>query len=280
MKSSLRFAFSSLGCPELDLVALRAFATRHQSGLLELRTLGGGLDFVGQLARFPGGAVAARDFLLEADMRIVLLGSSFAFTRATEADRATLIAEAEAGEALGAPWIRVFGGGVWGDVLTPERTALAASHRAWWTALRAARGWTIDLALEMHDAFSGTPQILDFFTHTGGPLPLLWDTHHTWKVAGESAAETWAALGEHVRYVHMKDSVSLPSDGLAYTYVPPGSGEFPLAATLDLLVGGGYEGVVSLEWEKYWHPAIPSLDVALPAWNAVTAPYRAHALPV
>ena len=270
----LRFGFSTLGCPDLELTGVRTLAAKHRSRFIEIRTLGGSLNFVEPLAQFPGGAAGARDFLLEAGVRVRLVGSSFLLTRAPDAQRALLIAEAEVGEALGAKWLRVFGGGAWGEPLTAEAAAIARAHRAWWTRLRAARGWTIDLILEVHDAFSGSPQVLELFTQTGDPMPLLWDTHHTWKIAGETAAHSWSQLGAHVRHVHVKDSVAQAWDKLPYTYVAPGCGEFPLSATLDLLAEAGFEGVVSLEWEKQWHPSLAPLDTVLPAWNQATAAHR------
>ena len=185
-----------------------------------------------------------------------------------------MAAEAAAGEALGARWLRVFGGGTWGDALTPEGAATARAHRAWWAQRRAERGWTIDLILELHDAFSGTPQALAFFARTGGPMPLLWDTHHTWKTAGEAAADTWRQLGAYVRHVHVKDSVPQPSDKLPYTYVAPGAGEFPLQKTLTLLADANFLGVVSLERERHWHPALAPLADVLPDWVRVTERFR------
>ena len=272
--AALRFGFSTLGCPDLDPAGVRALAAKHRSRFVEVRSLGGTVDFVGQLARFPGGAAGARDFFLESDVRVVLVGSSFQMTRATEAGRAGLMAEAEAGEALGAKWLRVFGGGEWGDALTPEAAATARAHRAWWTALGRARGWAIDLIFEVHDAFSGSPQVLAFLEQTGGPMALLWDTHHTWKVGGETPAHSWEQLGAHVRHVHVKDSVSRPSDNQSYTYVAPGRGGFPTAETLALLAANGFDGVVSLEWERQWHPTLAPLEDVLPGWNAATAAFR------
>jgi sugar phosphate isomerase/epimerase len=277
MDTFLHFGFSTLGCPEIDPTGLRALAAKHRSRWIEIRTLGGTTDFVDQLARFPGGAPALRDFFLESDVRVRLVGSSFLLTLSSESDRATLIAEAETGEALGAKWLRVFGGGECGNPLTPERAATATAHRIWWEALRAARGWNIDLIFETHGAFSSSPSILEFFAKTGGPMPLLWDTHHTWKIAGESAADSWSQLGAHIHHLHVKDSVSTPApDGHAYTYVSPGRGEFPTDEVLTLLVHAGFDGVVSLEWEKKWHPFLASLDTILPDWTAATAAFRIH----
>jgi hypothetical protein len=33
---------------------------------------------------------------------------------------------------------------------------------------------------------------------------------------------------------------------------------------LDLLTAGGYQGWISVEWEKHWHPEIEDPELALP----------------
>ena len=43
-----------------------------------------------------------------------------------------------------------------------------------------------------------------------------------------------------------------------------GDGEVPVRDMLALLSGGGYQGWVSVEWEKRWHPEIAAPEVALP----------------
>jgi hypothetical protein len=47
---------------------------------------------------------------------------------------------------------------------------------------------------------------------------------------------------------------------------------------LDLLTAGGYQGWISVEWEKHWHPEIEDPELALPqhlellnAWLRPTA---------
>ena len=42
----------------------------------------------------------------------------------------------------------------------------------------------------------------------------------------------------------------------------PGAGEFPMAP-LRAVLAAEYAAVVSLEWEKLWHPYLPPLDEAL-----------------
>ena len=58
--------FSTLGCPELDLEAVIALATKHGVGAVELRCLAGSMDLPGQLAAAYGSpaAQAPRNYIL------------------------------------------------------------------------------------------------------------------------------------------------------------------------------------------------------------------------
>ncbi len=276
----LKFGFSSLGCPSFDLPEIRKLAAKFGQRFIEIRTINGSLDPAAELAAFPGGPAGAAGFLAEGGVQTIIVGSSFQLAKSPADARAGLETLAETAEKLGAPWLRVFGGGDWGDDFTDDLAETARAHREWWRELRASRGWQVDLIFELHDAFSGTPQIEALFARTGGPMALLWDAHHTWKLAGEDPNFTWEKLAEHIRHVHLKDSVSQPSDGQGYTYKHPGTGEFPTKQTLDLLAADAFTGVVSLEWEKQWHPTLDPLDEVLPAWVSVGAPYRmSHAAP-
>jgi sugar phosphate isomerase/epimerase len=46
--------------------------------------------------------------------------------------------------------------------------------------------------------------------------------------------------------------------------VPLGEGEVPVREMIGLLAAGGYDGWISVEWEKYWHPEIEGPEIALP----------------
>ena len=96
-------------------------------------------------------------------------------------------------------------------------------------------------------------------------VAILWDSHHTWKKGGEDPVATWRAIRTRVVHVHVKDSVDVPSARHPFTYVLPGDGGFPIAPLLAALRGEGYAGLVSLEWERMWHPYLPPLDDALGA---------------
>ena len=84
-------------------------------------------------------------------------------------------------------------------------------------------------------------------------------------------------MGPMIKHVHIKDSVSVPSARHPYSYVLPGEGEFPVDDVLSVLDKNNYQGIVSLEWERKWHPYMTDLDTALQTlktagWRPTTNP--------
>jgi fatty-acyl-CoA synthase len=55
-----------------------------------------------------------------------------------------------------------------------------------------------------------------------------------------------------------------------------GQGEVPVREMLELLSGDGYEGWISVEWEKRWHREIEAPEVALPQHLTVLSTWLAE----
>jgi len=256
-------AFSSLGCPQASLDEAFALAARFGLDAVELRSLGGTVELPAYLAAQFGSPEALADRLAGGlpgapGVRIAALGTSFRMIGSSPLDRDALIDFAMWAEALDVPWLRAFDGGKNAD---ESEMAAAAETLRWWKEERARRKWSTDLMVETHDSLFTADAIERAVAAMPG-LAILWDTHHTWKKGGEDPLITWRRVGSHVVHVHVKDSVSVPSARHPYTYTLPGTGEFPAAPLLGTLKAG-FSGVVSLEWEKLWHPSLPALDEAL-----------------
>jgi sugar phosphate isomerase/epimerase len=264
-RAALSRCFSSLGCPQSSLVEAALLAAEFEIPCLELLVLEGRTDLPDLLGEFPGGWKGAREYLDGCGRRVCMLGTSAKLVGGTEAGWEEMLAFAELAEALGTPWMRVFGGGRWGDELSPEDYREAARVLRRWENARRERGWSVDAVVETHDAFSASAPCLRLMEELGSPVPLIWDSHHTWRLGGESPAETWEALAPCVKHVHWKDSIGVPSARHPFTYVLPGQGEMPFGAVMELLARDGFSGAVSLEWEKLWHPYLPPLADALQA---------------
>lgn len=264
-RGALQTCFSSLGCPQASLAEAAALAGEFGISALELRVLEGRTDLPRLFAESPGGWSGVREFLEARGLQVRMLGTSGKLVGGTQAGWEEILSFAELAEVLGVPWLRVFGGGVWGQPLSRDDYQAAADVLSRWHGERQSRGWNVDLVVETHDAFSASGPCLRLMETVGRPIPLIWDSHHTWRLGGESPEESWEALAPCVKHVHWKDSIGVPSARHPFTYVLPGGGEMPFGAVMDLLARDGFSGAVSLEWEKLWHPYLPPLAEALRA---------------
>lgn len=255
----MRKTFSSLGCSELDLPDIVALADKHGIAALELRAVNGTTELPAFLSERFGSPESWAAWLKEQGVTVCSLDTSFRLIDGDEAAREALLAYVPWAEAAGVPWMRIFDGGKTGDV---EEIARAAGVLAWWRGLQEKNGWTVGLMIETHDALVTSDKIAALFA-ASPDARLLWDAHHTWKKGGEDPLATWEVVRERTVHIHVKDSVSTPSARHPFTYVLPGDGEFPIAPLLTILEEAGYDGMLSLEWERLWHPYLAPLDEAL-----------------
>ena len=47
-------------------------------------------------------------------------------------------------------------------------------------------------------------------------------------------------------------------------YCLAGDGDVPLRSILEVLSDAGYDGWITFEWERKWHPELPPPEVAFP----------------
>lgn len=250
--------FSSLGCPESSLEDTLALAQRHGLPAVELRSLSGTVELPRLFQETFGAPAKLAEHLRGSPVRIVALDGSLRLTAATPAEREQLLALAPWADAIGARWLRVFDG----NDADGAALATAADTVKWWREQRRAHGWTCEIMVETHDSLVTASAIERFAVGVPG-VAILWDSHHTWRKGGEDPVATWRAVRSRVVHVHVKDSDPVPSARHPYTYRLPGDGGFPIAPLLDALRADKFAGAVSLEWEKLWHPYLPSLDEAL-----------------
>ena len=257
---SLVRCFSTLGCPDLSLEETLALAAKHRIDAVELRALGGTVELPAYLqARYGSPEALARQVKAQ-PVRIASFDTSWHLSGWPADERDAFLAFVPWAEALGVPWLRVFDGKA--SLEQPAAVAEAAESVRWWREVRRERGYRADVMVETHDSLFTAAAIQQFQAAAPGSA-ILWDSHHTWKKGGEDPVVTWRAIRGGVAHVHVKDSVAVASARHPFTYVLPGDGGFPIAALLAALRADGFNGAISLEWEKMWHPYLPPLDTAL-----------------
>jgi sugar phosphate isomerase/epimerase len=259
----IEWGFSSLGAPQLAMKALGALAHEFKLEFLELRAVKGTIALPDYFRENPAELGAT-------DVPIRVLSTSLRLTTASDADLAEFVQYVELAKKFKAPYVRVFGGEEWGTEITPELLSRAAGTIAQCRKRMQEQDASCEMILETHSGFSSGRTCRLLNEQLQHPLPILWDSHHTWKLAKEPLEQSWRELGQWVRHIHIKDSVLDPGSKSGYQYVPPGQGRFPTRELLDLLARAGYRGGISLEWEKFWRPELPEISEALKGLKQVS----------
>jgi fatty-acyl-CoA synthase len=140
-----------------------------------------------------------------------------------------------------------------------------------------AKATGVRLALELHDSFEwnrkaqrGTTTssfVARVLKQVSAPeVGVQWDLGNPYQ-EGESAQETWANLPkDRLIYVHAKDL--RPTEQGDWQYVAMGEGVIPLAEVVRWLKSIHFDGWLSYEWEKKWHPELAEPEEALPQYIA------------
>ena len=160
---------------------------------------------------------------------------------------------------LGGPMIRLFGSAPESE--PAETVGRRAAERLRTLADRGGRvGVTI--AVETHDSFARGEALAAALHDAPGEVGVIWDTLNS-IVAGERPERTFAAVAERLVHVHVKDGGSPPDPERNVLF---GRGSVPFDSILAMLRTHGYDGWLSVEWEKHWQPTIADADVALPSY--------------
>ncbi|MGI5868635.1 MAG: sugar phosphate isomerase/epimerase family protein [Kiritimatiellia bacterium] len=267
----MKLAFTTLGCHEWDLTEIIAKAKQHGYAGVDFRGYLSELD-LWKCPEFRSGAAETRRRFEDAGLVVPCLSSS-ARMYAKPEDRARHLDEVahyvEMAAALGAPYVRVFGGGL-GGVGFSEALPVAGEFLV--EAGRIASGAGVEVLVETHDDWVDTNWLHAALETAGFPagVNVLWDIHHPCRHAGEDPDDTWRRIGPFVRYTHWKDSLlenpAEVAEGQApkFQLVLPGDGDLPLMRFFDILEDSGYTGWYTLEWERKWCPELASPDVAFP----------------
>jgi len=249
-------AFSTLGCPDWDLDRIIAAARDYGYDALEWRGYLADVDLTKAEPFLPQNLGETRRRLDDAGVQSSCVSSSGVVA---QANTDHVKGHAEIARALGCPFVRVFGGGLAdGETRADALPRLADNLRAF---AEAAEAEGVQIVLETHDAFSTGSEVAELLAVTNHPAARsLWDLHHPYR-QGEHGEETLRHLAPTLAYVHVKD-------GTPGTYTRMGEGDIPLAALLALLQANGYDGPVSVEWEKRWKSDILDPEIALPQYAA------------
>ncbi len=261
----MKFAFSTLACPQWTTEKVVDYAVRLGYEGLEWRLLNGEIiDPVKDAERLIRAVALAHSRGVET----CAFDTSCRFNLSDASERAQNVESLQQWitfvQKLDTPAkriLRVFGGAGSGTNLEEETQWVADALRQ---VSKLAEDANTTIALETHDGFSSSHRVAQVIKLVNSPaVAALWDSHHPYRV-GESVQEVMQQLDGHIAHVHVKDARRVVSDPTKWQLVPIGSGEVPIHEQLQILHQHHYKGYVSVEWEKRWHPEIDEPEVALP----------------
>ena len=272
-EAGLPLGFSTLGCPAWTWPQILDFAAGHAFAAVELRGIQTNMDLTKVPEFSPERLGDAQRQLTAHGLGVSCLGASAHMHEMDPVAHATQLDEGrrfiDLAQALGAPYVRVFGNEYVKGVPRADMLAHIAE------GLRAlgdyARAKNVTVVIESHGDFTDSPALLEILRKADSPaVALLWDAHHTFVSGKEQPEDTVRQLGRYIRHTHLKDSVPAGSDR---RYVLTGTGEVPVQRQIEALVKIGYRGFYSFEWEKRWHPEIEEPAVAFAQFADVAAGY-------
>jgi sugar phosphate isomerase/epimerase len=278
LAKKLPLGFSTLGCPTWPWARILDFAAEHQFASIELRGIQENMDLtkVPELASERIGD--ARRQLAAHDLSVSCLGASAHMHELDPVKHGAQLDEArrfiDLAQALGAPYVRVFGNEYVAGV--PREAMLAHIAGALRSLGDYAKPKNVTVVIESHGDFTDSPALLEILQKADSPnVALLWDAHHTFVSGKEQPEDTVRQLGRYIRHTHLKDSVPAGNDR---RYVLTGTGDVPVKRQIAALVKIGYRGFYSFEWEKRWHAEIEEPEVALAQYASVAAGYLRDAV--
>jgi sugar phosphate isomerase/epimerase len=260
MGERLPIGFSTLGCPSWSWSKILDFAQQNGFAAVELRGLQGTMDLPSRPEFADGQIEQSKKGIAKRGLHISCVSSS-AEMHNTGPEHEKQLADArrfiDLASRLGASYVRVFG-----NKLVGPRDA-AVEHIG--ASLRELGDYaapkSVTVILESHGDFTNSSILRDVLEKAASPhVGLLWDAHHTFVDGKEDPAFTYSQLGKHIRHTHLKDSRM--ENGERH-YVLTGRGDVPVKRQVEVLVGAGYGGYYSFEWEKVWHPELEEPEVAI-----------------
>jgi sugar phosphate isomerase/epimerase len=263
----MKLAFSTLGCPDWDLAEVIAGAHSYGFDGIELRALSGSLDLPGRDEFAAERIVTTREYLKREGIEVCCVDTSCTFHSVDASERAAQVqvalVHADLAAKLGAPLIRVFP-----DKIQPG--AQREQTRDWIAAclheIAEQMPVDVDVALETHGDFAraeAAVEIVELAIHP--KVKLIWDVANS-VAAGDTIEQAAKIVQPHLAHIHLRDAKPV-SGSEHWLPVLAGSGRVSFAGALAAIRSLNYDGYVSFEWEKYWHPEIEEPDVALPDFS-------------
>ena len=260
----MKLAFSTLGCPEWTFAQILDNAARMGYSALEIRGIEGQMAAADIEYFKPGRQQTTKRMLKDRGLTMCGFGSSLSYDAPEKAgemfDEGKRTVDVCA--AMDIPRIRVFG-----NTIPEGRSISAAADMAAEGITRLceyAEGTPVEILLEVHGNFNTVEIMQAVLSRISHPkFGILWDVAHSDRIYGDGWQPFYETVLPKLRHIHIKDHRRVNGETQLCRV---GEGDIPLKDIVRRVCAEGYNGYFSLEWEKKWHPELPSCDTEFPAF--------------
>ena len=259
----MKLSFSTLGCPNWDLNQVIKNAKIYGFNGIEIRGIKDQLD-VSKLPDFANRSRETREKFADAEIELICFSSSIRMAEPDQSKRREHLDELKRYIELcynfGTPFIRIFGGEI-KDI--PWDQAIDEAAETLDQMIEIIDDVNCKIVIETHDDWMAADHFKALMEQVNSEkVGILWDVNHPFMFIGEDPEETWEKVGKWIYHTHWKDSKIAIDTIMGFEPCLMGDGDLPHEQIFDVLVNGGFDGYLSLEWEKRWHPELPDPEVA------------------
>jgi len=246
---NLKLSFSTKVCPEWTVAAIVDGMQTYGYDGVELRISKGHLH--GVEVDSPADYLAGvRKQFDAANLAVSCIATSYSFSSADMAERQKNINGVKQclrmADAVGAPYMRVFGGDIPHGLETTGVIDYIAEALDECTEFAEKERLRSMILVETYGAFSHSKYIAEVLSQVySQKLGVLWDILHPLRVL-EPAEDTYDSICDHVKHVHVHDC-AFNEDRTRLVPCDPGEGFIPMHEITDLLKSGNFRGYLSLE---------------------------------
>jgi sugar phosphate isomerase/epimerase len=265
----MKFAFSTVSCPKWDFETIVSRAREYGYDGVEIR---GFLNesLLTSANVFVTDPNKVHDVFERGGVNIACLASSIAmdqggaawkFWRGTDNDRKSteLRTFIDTAHRLGCPLVKIFDT----QVRPGQSRDSAGVALGDWLLPLADYAAERDVVILIENALSFRSakemwSILDRLQHPS--IACCWDVFNA-ALVGESPYFSVPVLNSKIAYTQVKDA---KLGTLGATYCKLGEGDVPVEKFVTRLMGVGYNGYITMEWEKAWLPGLAEPEEILP----------------
>lgn len=256
----MKISFSTLACPDWNWEKIVCEAKRLGYDGIELRGIEREFDLSRLKPFLDENIDNTKKLLQEKNLEICCLDTSCRFHEKENIEKYLTegMAAVDLAQKLDCKYIRVFGDAIPDKDKEEEMLVQIASSLN--ILGKYAHGKGVTVLVESHGSFSTGDELLKLMQRTDKEIGVIWDVTNAYVRCSEPTEDTFNKIKSYIKHTHIKDAKGdYPNAKLCMI----GEGDLSIKQMINLLKSIGYEGWLSLEWEKAWHPELEEPETVL-----------------